>query len=109
MLLDTGAQCYIMNLDVFEGGAQGKGKKLGLSFNKSVEGFETEGLLFSQGSLEANGSLFCLPSFNLSITVPNIGSHLDFLRKSEISLSSGVPDYPQDSLQIQGILAVFEL
>ena len=81
VLLDTGAQCSIMNLDIFEGRAQGKGKKLGLGFNKSVEGFETEGLLFSQGSLEVNGSLFYLPSFNLSITVPNIGSHLDFFKK----------------------------
>ena len=85
MLLDTGAQCSIMNLDVFEGGVPGKWEKrpiLGLGFSKPVEGFETECLLFLPGSLEATGPLFCFPSFNLSITVPNIGSHLDFLRKS---------------------------
>ena len=47
VLLDTGAQCSIMNLDVFEGGVPGKWEKgpfLGFGFSKSVEGFETEGL-----------------------------------------------------------------
>ena len=94
-LLDTGAQCSIMNLDVFGGGVPGKWEKdqlWVLALVSLFEGFETESLLFLPGSLEATGPLFCLPSFNLSITVPNINSHLDFLRKSEIPLSSGVPD-----------------
>ena len=106
-LLDTGAQCSVLNYDL----VKHEKKTLtpvekpltSLGLNRSVQGylFDTEITLPCSESQDVQ--FFCMP-FHLRMTVNSIGSTLEKLKDAGVPISTNVPKYHNDSINICGIL-----
>ena len=119
-LLDTGAQCSIIDFDLLSNCTQVTPESkpiLSLGMNRPVDGYSIQARLALPGTGIIEGPIFGLPSLKLNISIPQMSSHITKLKDFGVPLSHGVPEYPSDSLIIRGILgndwldyfSVFEL
>ena len=109
-LLDTGAQCSIINYSCIKDcgvSAVPVNKSLiSLGLKKSFKGFSLNTKVRLPCSDMADVHFFCVPAFHLELSVPGIEESLKLLSDSIEPLSVNVPSYKQDSLVIDGILGM---
>ena len=104
VLLDTGAQCFILNFGLFEREAvigPISNPLLSSGLCRPVDGYNITSKVVQPGLEEVERSFFCLPNFKIEVYVPGITDHLINLDQAGVPLSYSVPCYQGDSLVIK--------